>query len=71
MAQRKKSGEPRQITRYQLNFKKDKQKGVYYINYPKKTQAIKKQRILKKDFPKVSWTIRKTKRNAWVKKSTR
>lgn len=71
MAQFKKSGKSRQITRFQLKFNDKGKKGVYYINYPKKSQAAIKRRILKKNFPSVIWTIKKTKRNAWIKKTTK
>ncbi len=57
----------RKIIRYQLKYKKGSEEGVYYITYPKKAQALKKMKALKKSFPKVTWIIKKIKRNAWVK----
>lgn len=68
MSQIKKSGEPRQITRYELKFNDKGKRGVYYINYSKKFQAVSKRKILSKGFPGVRWTIKKIKRNAWIKK---
>lgn len=71
MAQRKKSGLPRQITRYELRFNDRGKKGVYYINYPKKVQAVAKRKQFIKGFPGVKWTVKKTKRNVWIKKTTK
>jgi len=71
MPQRKKSGEPRQITKYEISYKSKKQKGIYYVNYSKKAQALKMARDLRKRFKEASWKVRKIKRNAWVKKTSK
>jgi len=71
MAQYKKcNGEPREITRWQLQFKKGSEKGVYYITYPKnqKQKAMKKAKEFRKGFEGSQWKVKKIKRNVWVQK---
>lgn len=68
MAQYKKSGEPRQITKYELRFKDGRKTGVYYINFSRKEEALAKARRFRKSFKGVTWTVHKIKRNVWIKK---
>ena len=71
MAQRKKSGAPRQINRYELRFKDSSgKKGIYYINYSKKAQAMKQASRFRKNFEGSKWSVHKVKRNVWTKKTT-
>lgn len=56
----------KKITRYEIRFKDKKEKGVYYVNFPTKAGAIRRRKALKRRIPKVSWTIHKVKRNAWI-----
>ena len=67
MAQRKKCGVPRQITRYELRFRDGNDSGVYYINYPNKSKALAKKRNFRRNSG-VNWSVHKIKRNVWVKK---
>jgi len=71
MVQRKKCGKPRQITRYELRFKDGNgKKGIYYITYPKKVQAMKQASKFRKSFVGSKWLVHKIKRNVWVDKNT-
>ena len=71
MAQRKTCGSPRQINRYELSFQDSGgKKGVYYINYPKKSTAMKQASKFRKSFDGSKWSVHKVKRNVWVKKNT-
>ena len=54
--------------RFQINFNDGINKGVYYINYKTKKEAIKEKEILKKSVPGVKWFIRIIKVNKWILK---
>ncbi len=72
MTQRTRTGEPRKITRYEIRWRngpEGQRTGVFYINYPKKSQAIAKKRQLVRDFPRAQWRIIKTKKNVWIRRT--
>lgn len=60
----------KKITKYQISFDASnigKGNGVYYISFSNRNKALKEALKLKKKFPDVKWTIKKIKRNAWIK----
>jgi hypothetical protein len=70
MAQYKKNGLPRQVIKYQLSFKRGKDKGVYYITFPikQKEKAYAKAKEFRKGFKGSTWVVSKIKRNVWVER---
>jgi len=66
MAQLKKSGRPRQVTRYRIYYNDQGNKGGTIFVGGKKTIQKKLKKLRKGS--SVKWTARKVKRNVWVQK---